>query len=519
MLTPVVSAQVNQASPTSVPTQNSPAVTSSTTPAPSNATKELPKTAPPTLQILSSYEGQNVTSIEIAGKPDEDVSQYKSMFVQQAGQPFAKDKVDQTVAALKASGKFKEIELQVEPEANGVRILLVPASAIYFGIFTFPGAERFPYSKLIQIANFPPEAPVNTTDIEQDQQALLNFFRQEGYFRSEVTPKVEIQTGRLIANVAFNVKLNKAAKFGSIIIANAPPEDAAKLTKSLQTVIARARGAAVRPGKPYHHSTMVKANTYLQTQLEKQGRLAAQVKLAGAEYHADTNRADIHFDVKPGPVIHVKIEGAKLHSWTRKSLLPFYQGIGVDDESVQEGRTALASYFQSKGFFDVKVDAKVDTQASGDTILYQVAKEKKHKVTSVQLSGNTHVPSSDLNGHLAVEKKHFLSPGKFSDQLVRNSAKNLTAVYQAEGYSSVKIVPTVVNHGGDIQVAFQVIEGTPRHRQQSHHRGRRHLSAIQVRAQRIEACSRPAVLFRTRRQRPGQHRRQLSEGRLSYIQL
>ena len=424
-----------------------------------SGTKQLPKTAPATEQILSSYEGQNVTSIEVVGRPNEDTNQYQQMFLQQAGEPFAKDKVDQTVAALKASGKFKEIELQVEPEANGVRILLVPGSAIYFGIFQFPGAERFPYSKLIQIASFPPEAPYNSVDIREDQQALLTFFRQEGFFQAEVTPETQVDQVHQIANVTFHVKLNRAAKFGTIQIANATPEEAAKLTKSLQTLVARARGAAVREGKAYHHSNITKANQYLQAQLNKQGRLAAQVKLAGAEYHSDTNRADIHFDVNTGPLIHVKIEGARLFPWTRTSLLPFYQGIGVDEESVQEGRQALTSYFQAKGFFNVKVDAQVNTQTSGEVVTYKINKDKKHKVASVSIAGNQHMSTGDLEARLTVQKHQFFSPGKYSDQLVRSSVKNLTAIYQSEGYSTVKVTPTVANRGGDITVAFQVAEG------------------------------------------------------------
>ena len=69
------------------------------------------------------------------------------------------------------------------------------------------------------------------------------------------------------------------------------------------------------------------------------------------------------------------------------------------------------------------------------------------------------MPSGDLTSHLTVEKAHFFSPGKFSDSLVRSSVKNLAAVYQSEGYSSVQVVPKVVNGGGNIQVSFQVIEG------------------------------------------------------------
>ena len=68
--------------------------------------------------------------------------------------------------------------------------------------------------------------------------------------------------------------------------------------------------------------------------------------------------------------------------------------------------------------------------------------------------------SDDLTPHLAVEKSHLFSPGKFSDKLVRNSVNNLKAVYQSRGFSSVQIVLHLVdNRGGDIKIAFQVKEG------------------------------------------------------------
>ncbi len=156
---------------------------------------------------------------------------------------------------------------------------------------------------------------------------------------------------------------------------------------------------------------------------------------------------------------HVEVEGAHLWNWTKKSLLPAYQGIGVDEETMQEGKQALVSYFQGKGYFDVKVDSQLKTEKAGETVIYQIAKEKKHKVTDVQLSGNTHLPASDLTPHISVQKKHLFSSGKFSNQLIRSSVNNLTAVYQSEGFSSAQVAPIVVNNGGDIQVSFRVTEG------------------------------------------------------------
>ena len=204
---------------------------------------------------------------------------------------------------------------------------------------------------------------------------------------------------------------------------------------------------------------MTKATQYLQCRLEKEGRLGAQVKVTGAEYHQDTNRADIHFSIETGPETAVAIEGAHVWPWTRKSLLPVYQGIGVDDESVEEGRQALLSYFQDKGFFDATVDAKLSDDKGKKSIVYKIAREKKHKVKSVTLTGNAQLPISELTPQLTVKKSHLFSPGDFSEKLVRSTVNQLQAVYQSEGFTKAQVTSKVTNNGGDIEVSFRVEEG------------------------------------------------------------
>jgi outer membrane protein insertion porin family len=424
-----------------------------------NQPSELPKTAPASQAILYSYEGQNVTAVEIAGRPNLDTSKLLPLLPQHTGEPFSKEKIDESIAALKKAGNFDEVQLQIEPEANGVRVLLIVEPAVWFGIFEFPGAERFNYSRLVQIANYPPQAPFNAGDVERDSDALVRFFQQEGYFEAEVRPQVNLDTIHNLANVRFLVSLNRRAKFGTVAIADTTSEEAARMSKSLQGLKARVRGAAIRPGKNYRRATLTNAQKYLQKQLDKKGKLAAQVKLAGAAYTADTNRADIHFDVHEGSTIHVEVKGAHLWSWTRKSLLPVYQGVGVDPELVQEGRQSLVSHFQAKGFFDVNVDSQFNQQDSVDTIVYVITKGKKHKVTDVSVAGNSQLKTADLTPLITVKKSHLFSPGNYSEQLVRASTKNLTALYQSEGFSSVRVTPSVNHKDGNLTVAFHVVEG------------------------------------------------------------
>jgi outer membrane protein insertion porin family len=421
--------------------------------------KQVPTTSASTEQILSTYEGQKVTAVEIAGRPESRTDEYQAAFQQKAGQPFSRAQVDSTADALKAAAHCQVVRIEVDPEADGVRVVFILEPAVYFGIFQFPGAERFAYSRLIQVSNYPIQEAYNADDVEKDKESLAKFLQQQGYFQSEVKTELNVDSARSVANVVFHVTLGRPARFGTIDIVDSTPSQTEALTHSLKTFLALAKGAAIRPGKAYHFSNLGKATEYLQSALEKQGRLGAKVRLAGADYHADTNRADIHFNVDPGPETAVTIEGAHVWSSTRKSLLPVYEGIGVDDESVEEGRQALISYFQAKGFFDVAVDAQLKDQPERKMVVYQIKKGSKHKVASVSVSGNHQLNSSELDPHLTVEKSHLFSPGDFSDRLVRTSVQNLTAVYKSEGFSSVHVTSKVLNRGGNIQVQFEVAEG------------------------------------------------------------
>jgi outer membrane protein insertion porin family len=473
------------------------------------AANQQPKTSPATAAILTSYEGQKVTGIQIAGQPYEKTSDYEHLFAQHEGEPFSVQKIEQTIAALKATGKFKEVQLQVDPEAQGVRVLLVLEPADFFGVFEFPGAERFEYARLIQVSNFPPQAPFNADDIAVDRDNLLNYYRQEGYFQSTISPETKLDETHGIANVFFNTDLKMHARFGQVEINGISSSEQARLDHSLTTFAARLRGSAIRPGKTYRHGTLNKATTSIQNNLIKQGWLSARVQLQGAQYNADGNRADIHFNVQLGPPIKVGVEGAHLWRWTEKSLLPMYQGIGVDTESVQEGQQAIVSYFQAKGYFDVAVTAQSTKSPNGGrTVVYKIEKKTKHNVASIHLAGNTTLPNDDLLPHVTVKKKHFFSHGNYSEKLVHGSVKNLEDVYKSEGFSNVKVTPSVTRTAGNVNIHFHVAEG-PRDIVNPHC-GRNYFFRIAIRTQWLKARGRQAILAASGGRGPCEYRGALS---------
>jgi outer membrane protein assembly factor BamA len=407
-----------------------------------------------------SYDGQNVSSVDIAGRPDLNVRQLRQSIAQPINAPYSTQKVNESIAALKQAGPFTDVQVDVRPEANGLRVLFVAQPAMYFGMFDFGDANKvFSYTRLLQVANYSNQEPYTAGRIEQADADLVTFFRRSGYFMATVEPELQTETSRGVVNVLFHVNLRRKAKFGNLVLTGVTDEETKRLAGSLHSWGARLRGAYIKPGKAYSSKKLETATNYLQGTLGKQHYLAAQVKLISANYNPETNRADITFKVTQGPVIAIRTEGAHVWGRTMKKLIPVYQENAADADLVEEGSRNLVSYFQAKGYFDAKVKSKIDKQASGTTILYQIDKGKKGKVGSVEFHGNQHFDDGDLSPHVTVTKGHLFSHGKYSAQLMRKSVKNLEALYKNAGYSQVKVTPSVQDRDGKLAIAFQVEEG------------------------------------------------------------
>lgn len=414
-------------------------------------------------QTAVSYEGQKVGSVEVAGRPDISRRGVDGLISQPINAPYRQQQVDASVAALKKSGKYTDVKVLVTPETNGLRLLFVLEPAYYFGVFNFSSAVGpFSYTRLLQAASYPREEPYTSGRVDEAASNLLEFFHQNGYFEARVEPELQKDEAHGVVNVVFDVKLKRHSKFGNVTIGGLSPEDTAKFEKSLRSLRARIRGAYLKPGKPYASNKIQAAIKLLQVELGKQHYLAARVQLVSAKYNAATNRADVDFNITKNRQINIQVAGARIRQGTQKKLIPIYEENSVDPDLVQEGAQDLTSYFQAKGFFDAQVSSKIEQSGPGPTIIYQVGKGKRGKVADVAIHGNQAFSDAELKPQVTIDKANrflWFSHGKFSEKLMRKSAKNIQGFYQSQGFSQATVTPRVVNQDGKLQVSFEVQEG------------------------------------------------------------
>jgi outer membrane protein insertion porin family len=414
-----------------------------------------------------SYEGQRVAGVDLVANPKISVDSLRPLLQQRPGEAYSTSKVESTISALKQTGRFSKVELEVKPDPGGLHLTFTLEPALYFGIFQFPGAtKRFTYTRLLQVIDVPNQTPYKQELVAKAGGALLEFLISSGYFQAQVRTEPQFDETHMLANVVFHVNLGKLAKVGHVEVRGPQPSEANHLLHATRSLRATARGASLKPGKSYTPKRIDSAIALMKRDLANRYRLASKVHFDQPHYHPDSNHADIIIDAQPGPIVKVRVQGAKL-SWLpflrgrqMKKLIPIFSEGTVDADLVEEGRHNLTDFFQSKGYFDVKVTTDFQQQPSNVDLVYNVNRGRRHRVETVGFRGNHHVDRAELMQQVAVKPHRLvLSRGKFSDKLLRQSVRSITAFYQDRGYEEVKVDPDVVDREPKTYVTFQITEG------------------------------------------------------------
>ena len=404
---------------------------------------------------LLSYEGQLVSMVEVAGRPDLETEGLRQLIPIHAGDRFSHDKVDEALAVLKRTTQLETIQLDLRPEIEGIRVIFILQPAFYVGLYQFPGAERFPYGLLLQVSHFSSQEPYSSSDINKAKETLQAHFRQNGYFTSHIEVEVQPDKTHGLANVNFNTALGPRARFGDVVIEGASPEETIQMQEFLRSFRARIQMAAVRPGRTYSLRTLQNAIRRLESRLANDKHPVVRVKLTGAEYNPTTNRADVTFNVQRGPVIQATVEGAQLSRRVQRELLPVYEG-GLSPELIQEGRKNLLNHFRDKGYFNAQVDATIAEKDEEKEVVYLITRGPRKSIKKIEFTGNGHFSDEELRQHMTASQARFANRGRYDEA----SIDQLTAFYQSMGFRQVNVRSEFIPaNGRDLIITFVINEG------------------------------------------------------------
>jgi len=406
------------------------------------------------------FEGRRVFKVDIAASPVMNVNSFHPLIKQKEGDSFSMAAIRDSVAALQKTALFSQVQVKVEPEQSGLHVTFLLQPAFYVGMVSFPGANALSYTRMLQAVNIPDQTPFVEDLVTNGKGALLELFKNDGFFQAKIDAETQRDEKHLIVNLIYHCTLGPRAKIGEVTFQGATEKEKVELRAALTSFWAKLKGGSLRGGQPYTLTRLTKSLDYLRQRLEKSGHLTPIVRLSPPSYDAATRRAHVTFEVHPGPLVSIHVTGARVWKRTLKRLIPIYEENTVDRELVEEGGRNLASYFQSKSYFDVKVDSHFDQNPDAVRVVYDVHKGGKHKVDELHFEGNHYFSDQQLLAHIPIKKARLLFVrGKISNELVRKSVASITNLYKNEGFEKVKVEPQVRDHEPQIDVTFRILEG------------------------------------------------------------
>jgi outer membrane protein insertion porin family len=422
--------------------------------------------APPDTEkgLLLDWAGLQVVSINFDGVSADLLKPLPTQLAQQPGAPLDPRKIRESLRSLYATGLYQTIEVAGVRAGDSVTIVFTGVPRLFVGRVNVEGVKDDRLDAALDSATqLQAGTPFSDTKAAQAEPSIKTTLENNGYYRGQVASTKVIDRQNSLMDINFEVTTGDQARVGDVELTGDSGLTEAQFRKQ----------AKLKRNSKVNRNTVSRALGNLRKHYNKRGHLAATISLTSKEYVPPTNRLNYTFLAHQGPVVLVKVEGAKIGRSQLEKLVPVYEEGTVDQDLLNEGAQNLRNYYEGHGYFDVKVSHHpVETDAQHVTALYTVELGKRHVVDSVTVTGNKYFSTELITQRLSVRPNSFLDRyGAFSQQLVAQDIASIRALYMSNGFSAVKVTtkftdsdtgaakPSKISH---FKIEYVIDEGTQR---------------------------------------------------------
>lgn len=333
-----------------------------------------------------------------------------------------------------------------------------------------------------------PGSVVTEQTLQTNTNAILEYLRDRGFFKAEVTYSQQPITNPSEVAVAFTVLLNEPARIGAFDI-NIAGIDSKIFAEKLK----------LRPGKVYGREPLRQDDEKIRAILREEGFLAPTLSEARPVYDSDKNTIDIQITGTKGPVVEVEVEAERdrVGKSTQNRLLPIKREGTLDYSAIIEGERRLETHYQEIGYFFANVtsyctveppldDVGTPPPAGGSEFLcssltnsdltdkkvlvkYKVDLSRQLKLTEIRLTGTDQFVVDDIKSVLESQEANILGiiplfgygRGYTSEKLLAEDTATITALLRELGYrqANVRVNQGVSPDGESLVITFVVEQG------------------------------------------------------------
>jgi len=406
---------------------------------------------------LSLYLGLQVRQVQVRGVGTADEARLRGLLAQKTNMPLDRVKCRESMQALYDTGRFSEIQLEVERAGDdGVELAFVTRPNYFVGDITVEGAPGRPTeNQIVNASKLQLGEQLTDEKLERGKKRIQELMEENGYYRSKIEFRTQPNPVTQQTDIVITITAGERARTGAVNVSGSSGYS----DEEVRSI------AGMHAGDEVSADRLTHALQKLRKKYQKKDRLLAQVT-AERKYRPEKNLVDytLHFD--PGPAVQIAVEGFHMRRGLIKKYVPVYEENALDDDLLNEGRRNLLDYLQTRGFFEAKVGIKKESPNKDLLrVVYVVTTGSRHKLVRIAIVGNKYFADDLLRARIQIQPAgRLLSFGRYSQSLLNSDIKGLTELYRANGFADIKITSEVTDNyegqANQIAVRLKVQEGT-----------------------------------------------------------
>jgi outer membrane protein insertion porin family len=378
----------------------------------------------------------------------------------QEGDRLDRGKLRESLRVLYQSGRFADVEADATLlTSGGVAVDFRTKPNYFFGNVTVTGLPKGGPndSQAISTAGLELGTEFTEEKLKDAEARIVRLLQGDGYWTARVDAKPDRHVETQQVDVQFLVRAGTPARVGKLTVTGDP-----ELSAAAAMAICR-----LQPGARVRRNAVQRAVARLRKRYTQQHRLGAQLTAAAPVFNPENNTVNYSIQVQLGPVVDVRVEGLKLSREIVRRYVPVWEEHAVDEDLLNEGKRNLRDYLQGQGYFDADVQVKqqADEAHLRLQIVYSIQPGEQYTLRAIELEGNKRFDDATLRERMGTQVAGRMqrAHGRYSQSQVAEDLRVIEALYQTNGYPSVKATSEVIKDyqgtHGDVKLVVKVDEG------------------------------------------------------------
>lgn len=405
---------------------------------------------------IGEYQGLPVRDVQFRGIDPSDQPNLTKLLALKIGEPLDRSKLRDSIQNLYSTGRFADIQAEAQHTGDqGVVVTFVATFNYFVGEINVDGAPGRPSANQIINASKLQLGELFTAEkMTRGLARVQDLMTENGYYHSKVASELTHNPRTQLVSIRLKITSGENARIGAVNVTGKPlyaPFQVREITH-------------MQPGDQVTGDKVTQALQRLRKKYQKQSRLLAQVTIQ-QNYRGDKNVVDYTFNIDPGPVVEITVDGFRLSRRVIKKNVPVYEENALDDDLLNEGRRNLLDFLQTRGYFEAKIGIKKESPNPDRLrVTYVIDAGPAHKLVRVNIAGNQYFTDDLLRARMQVQPAgRLLSHGRYSQSLLGSDVRGLKDLYTANGFAQVEIATDVIdnyqNVHNQIAVDLRINEG------------------------------------------------------------